>query len=198
MAGVVNASMCTGIGEADIIGVWTCGKSISCVCQGSSRLGKDVRLYTDKVVIYHDGNIIARHNRDFGVQQWRIDIYHYLRTLKRKPGALHQSTALLQSDTLVKNIYEKYYSKDTKTFLEVLDVIYEYGADTVSEALCKLEKLSPFDMSVDKVSLICAKKEESLKQTNIKTDRLSEKSKTTLSQYDRLRKVQNQAERKVV
>lgn len=158
----------------------------------------DVRLYTDKVVIYHDGNIIARHDRDFGVQQWRIDIYHYLRTLKRKPGALHQSTALLQSDTMVKNIYEKYYSKDTKTFLEVLDVIYEYGVSAVSEALCRLEELSPFDMSADKVSLICAKKEESLKQTNIKTDRLSEKSKTTLSQYDRLRSVQNKAERKVV
>lgn len=158
----------------------------------------DVRLYTDKVVIYHDGNIIARHDRDFGVQQWRIDIYHYLRTLKRKPGALHQSTALLQSDTMVKNIYEKYYSKDTKTFLEVLDVIYEYGVSAVSEALCKLEKLSPFDMSADKVSLICAKKEESLIQTNIKTDRLSEKSKTTLSQYDRLRSIQNNTERKVV
>ena len=158
----------------------------------------DVRLYTDKVVIYHDGNIIARHDRDFGVQQWKIDIYHYLRTLKRKPGALHQSTALLQSDTLVKNIYEKYYSKDPKTFLEVLDVIYEYGAATVSEALCKLEKISPFDMSSDKAALICAKKEEALKQTNIKTDRLSEKSKTTLAQYDRLRKVQNQTERKVV
>ena len=41
-------------------------------------------------------------------------------------------------------------------------------------------------------------KEEALKQTNIKTDRLSEKSKTTLSQYDRLRSIQNKAERKVV
>ena len=99
---------------------------------------------------------------------------------------------------LGKNIYEKYYSKDPKTFLEVLDVIYEYGATTVSEALCKLEKISPFDMSSDKAALICAKKEEALKQTNIKTDRLSEKSKTTLAQYDRLRKVQNQTERKVV
>ena len=51
-------------------------------------------------------------------------------------------------------------------------------------------------MSADKVALICAKKEESLKQSNIKTDRLSEKSKRTLSQYDRLREIQN--ERKVV
>ena len=158
----------------------------------------DVRLYTDKVVIYYDSAIIAQHDREFGVLQWRIDIYHYLRTLKRKPGALHQSTALLQSDTLVKNIYEKYYSKDTKTFLEVLDVIYEYGALAVSEALCKLESISPLDMNADKVALICAKKEESLKQSNIKTDRLSEKSKNTLSQYDRLRMIQNRSERKVV
>lgn len=41
-------------------------------------------------------------------------------------------------------------------------------------------------------------KEEPLKQANIKTDRLSEKSKTTLSQYDRLRMIQSQSERKVV
>lgn len=158
----------------------------------------DVRLYTDKVIIYHDGAIVARHDRDFGNGQWRIDIYHYLRTLKRKPGALHQSTALLQSDTQIKNIYEKYYNKDAKTFLEVLDLIYEYGVPPVTEALYKLEKISPFDMSADKVALICAKREESLKQTNIKTDRLSEKSKSTLSQYDRLRMIQNESERKVV
>lgn len=163
-------------------------------------VGKEVavRLYTDKVVIYHNATIIAQHNRDYGTGQWRIDIYHYLRTLKRKPGALHQSTALLQSDTQIKNIYEKYYSKDTKTFLEVLDIIYEYGVPSVTEALYKLEKLSPLDMSADKVALICAKKEEELKQTNIKTDRLSEKSKSTLSQYDRLRKIQTESERKVV
>lgn len=158
----------------------------------------DVRLYTDKVIIYHEGLIVAQHNREFGVQEWRIDIYHYLKTLKRKPGALRQSTALLQSDTLVKNIYEQYYSKDTKTFLEVLDVIYEYGVSTVAEALYKLEKISPLDMSADKVALLCAKQEETLKQSNFKTDHLSEKSKRTLSQYDRLRMIQNSSERKVV
>ena len=33
---VVPASVCTGTGETDIIGVWAGCKSISCVCQGSS------------------------------------------------------------------------------------------------------------------------------------------------------------------
>ena len=36
MACVVPASVCTGTGETDIIGVWAGCKSISCVCQGSS------------------------------------------------------------------------------------------------------------------------------------------------------------------
>ena len=163
-------------------------------------VGKEVqiRLYTDKLVIYHDDSIVARHDRDFGVSKWKIDIYHYLRTLKRKPGALHQSTALLQSDTMVKNIYDKYYTKDAKTFLEVFDIIYEYGADLVMEALHKLENISPFDFSADKVALICAKTEETIKQSGIKADRLSEKSKRTLSDYDRLRDIQNSSERMVV
>ena len=73
-----------------------------------------VRLYTDKLIIYHDEAIVARHTRDFGSGQWEIDIYHYLRTLKRKPDALHQSTALLQADTTIKNIYEQYYSRSPK------------------------------------------------------------------------------------
>lgn len=33
MDGVVNASVCTGIGEADIISVWAGCKSISCVAK---------------------------------------------------------------------------------------------------------------------------------------------------------------------
>lgn len=153
----------------------------------------DVRLYADKVAIYRDGDIIARHDRDYGVLQWNIDIYHYLRTLKRKPGALPQSTALLQADTQIKNIYERYYSKDPRGFIDVLGVINEYGVDVVDDALKKLEAISPFDMSAEKVALICAGRSEASRHTDVKTDRLSEKSKRTLSQYDRLRRIQTEA-----
>lgn len=79
-----------------------------------------------------------------------------------------------------------------------MDVIYEYGVEPVAEALYKMETLSPLDMSADKVSLLCTRKEESLKQNNIKKDRLSEKSKSTLSQYELLKKYQNTQERLVV
>lgn len=41
MACVVRTPFCTGTGETDVIDVWVGGKSVFCVCQGSSRLGKD-------------------------------------------------------------------------------------------------------------------------------------------------------------
>ena len=162
-------------------------------------VGKDVdiRTYTDRIVIYHDGKIVARHERSFLGHDWKIDIYHYLHTLKRKPGALRQSTALLQSDTRIKNIFETYYSSDARTFLEVLEIIYEKGVDEVEYALQELGHLSPMDMSADKVKVICdrihADKNPSEKPG---TDRLSRKSKKTLGQYDRLRQLQKENEEK--
>lgn len=159
----------------------------------------DIRTYTDKIIVYYEGTIVARHARSFKAHDWQIDIYHYLRTLKRKPGALRQSTALLQTDTRIKKIYEDYYSGDAKTFLEVLEIIYEKGAEVVQTALRQLMILSPQDPSADKVRVICDKLEGNEKNRNEPgTDHLSRKSKASLSQYDRLRQVQEEAERMVV
>lgn len=147
-----------------------------------------VRLYTSKLIVYHEGGIVAAHNRSFLPHDWTIDIYHYLRTLKRKPGALPGSTALLQSDAVVKQMYDTYYKQDARTFLEVLEVIYEFGADPVLQALKRMERLSPKDMSAQKVRVICEYAQQDTPTPG--TDHLSTKAKSTLSQYDLLRKMQ--------
>ena len=148
-----------------------------------------VRLYTSKLVVYYKNQIVATHSRSFRPHDWTIDIYHYLRTLKRKPGALPGSTALLQSDSVVKQIYDTYYTQDARTFLEVLEVIYEMGADTVQQALKRMERLSPKDMSAQKIRVICGNKLRKVPQQP-SSDHLSEKAKSTLSQYDLLRQMQ--------
>ena len=159
----------------------------------------DIRTYTDKIIVYHNEKIVARHERIFQGHGWKIDIYHYLHTLKRKPGALHQSTALLQADTRIKKIYETYYSREAKTFLDVLEIINEKGVNAVENALLELCRLSPKDMSADKVRVICDKiKEDRNPMTKTGTDRLSRKSKSTLGQYDKLRELQNTEERMAV
>ncbi len=158
----------------------------------------DVRLYTDKIIVYHDGEVVAEHARSFRANDWQIDIYHYLRTLKRKPGALHQSTALLQSDAQIKKIYDDYYTNDPKAFLDVLEIINEKGVEKVLEGIRKLVVISPRDLSADKVRVICDEINKEPVITKPKTDRLSTKSKATLTQYDQLRQIQQDAERMAV
>lgn len=158
-----------------------------------------VKTYTDKIIIYHDNTMIAVHNRSYLNHDWKIQLKHYLRTLYKKLGALHKSTALLQVDTKIKNIYERYYSRDAKTFLHVLEIIYEKGVDIVNNALRKLQKISPLDMSADKVKVICDRYEEN--KNSIKkdyTDLLSEKSRSTLSVYNKLAEIQSEISRKEV
>ena len=149
-------------------------------------------MFTDMIIVYYDNNIVAKHERSFKVHDWIIDIYHYLRTLHKKPGALQGSTALLQADTQIKNIYKKYYTRDAKIFLQVLEIIYEKGIHAVTEALKELEKLSPMDMSADKVKVICESRQERENHKDISyTDHLTEKSRNTLFKYDQLAALQS-------
>lgn len=68
----------------------------------------DARIYTGRVEIYEDGKLVSMHERHYRQGEYVLDIFHYLRTLKRKPGALPQSSALLQSDAKIKKLYEDY------------------------------------------------------------------------------------------
>lgn len=151
-----------------------------------------VKTFSDSIIIYHDNTIVAKHKRSFKNHDWKIDIQHYLRTLHKKPGALHSSTALLQADTQLKYIYECYYSKDAKTFVKILELINEKGIAAVLNALKKSEKISPFNFSTDKVKVICEHAQEEAENARvIYTDDLTEKSRSTLSDYDRLAAIQS-------
>jgi transposase len=153
----------------------------------------DVKRYTNKVKIYYDHTLVAEHERSCRPHDWIIDIRHYLRTLYKKPGALRGSTALLQADTRIKNIYRKYYSNDAKTFLQVLGIIYEKGVKPVENALDRLETVSPLDMSADKVRVLCDHlQEQETRTASVCTDALTEKTRSTLGAYDRLAQLQSQ------
>lgn len=80
----------------------------------------DVRLYTDKILVFSKGELIATHPRSYARGQWFLDIFHYLRTLQRKPGALPHSTALLQSDPRLLHLFHSHYPSDPKAFLALL------------------------------------------------------------------------------
>lgn len=157
----------------------------------------DARIYTGMVAVYHNGKVVAAHVRHYRQGEYVLNIIHYLRTLEKKPGALPQSSALRQSDTMIKKIYDTYYSTDPKEFLQVLSLSRDIGTEAVAAALEKLAQMVTGDFSAAKVRLICDQMAASGRTAGtqptspaVKEDRLSRKAKQTLKQYDLLRNAQ--------
>ncbi|WP_439647331.1 Mu transposase domain-containing protein, partial [Allobaculum fili] len=85
-------------------------------------IGKKVRVktYTETIKVYYEHEQVAEHQRiNDGKQKTCFDIRHYLSTLRKKPGALRNSTAL-KADPELKSIYDNYFSEKPKEFIEIL------------------------------------------------------------------------------
>ena len=83
-----------------------------------------MKKYSDKVVIFNtDGPSkveIARHDRSYVPDDWTLDLQHYLKVLKVKPGALHNSMALRQAPQVLQNLFDTYFTDSPKCFVELL------------------------------------------------------------------------------
>lgn len=77
-----------------------------------------VKKYHEKLYIYSQNQFVCSHKRAVGENIMQIDIMHYLNTLHKKPGALKNSVAL-KSIPKLKAIFDKYYSKKPKQFIEI-------------------------------------------------------------------------------
>lgn len=84
-----------------------------------------VKLYSDHLVMIHDKQKIACHERLVAQGGWSLRLEHYLGTLLRKPGALAGSVALQQVPHLIRRLYDRHFSDCPREFLEVL----QYAAD---------------------------------------------------------------------
>ena len=106
-------------------------------------------------MFFYDNKKVATHPKKYGNHEWSLCISHYTKTLSRKPGALSQSLALKQSDERLQKIYNTYYTENPKDFIVLLEYISEVGQEKVYDAIDTLQKLSPMDLSTDKIKLIC-------------------------------------------
>jgi len=76
-----------------------------------------VKKYHNEIRVYAGNQMIAKHKRLFGNGNMQIDIYHYLNTLKKKPGAVRNSVAL-KSIPRLKAIFDTYYTGQPRKFIE--------------------------------------------------------------------------------
>jgi hypothetical protein len=77
-----------------------------------------VKKYHNEIRAYAGNEIVAKHKRLFGNGKMQIDIYHYLNTLRKKPGALRNSVAL-KSIPRLKAIFDTYYNKQPRKFIDL-------------------------------------------------------------------------------
>lgn len=113
------------------------------------------KIYSDEIICFDDGKKIAEHVKKYGFNEWSIKIEHYLETLKKKPGALASSTALLQANPQLQNIYHEYYIKREREFIELLQFMKEKSFEKIAAAIRILQKVSPFDITTEKIKTIC-------------------------------------------
>ena len=144
------------------------------------------KIYPEKIIAYHNNAKVAEHIRNYGVHTWNIQIEHYLKTLKKKPGAIHSSTAMQQMNPKLQSIYNKYYTTNPKDFIDLIEIISENGLEKIERIILELEKISPLNINTEKIKLLCNRKKDSKQEINNKNKETTEieiQSKLIMNQY---------------
>ena len=77
-----------------------------------------VKKYHNEIRVFAGNEMVATHKRLFGNGKMQVDIYHYLNTLLKKPGAVRNSVAL-KSIPRLKAIFDTYFNNQPKKFIEL-------------------------------------------------------------------------------
>lgn len=85
-----------------------------------------IKNYLREIEVYASSGKVCIHKKIDGFSQMQVDIFHYLNTLEKKPGALKNSKAL-KSRAELKTIYDKHFTKRTREFIDILKENQEKG-----------------------------------------------------------------------
>ena len=148
----------------------------------------DVKVYPEKLHCYHENRKVCQHERQYTRQGWCINLDHYLYTLNRKPGALAGSQALATAPENVKRIFSQYFEDTPKEFIELLIFLkdYDYSFDKAIEAIERLRQISPHDISLDKIKMLCMQKNEVYAPVLNNDDQILQQSRAQLKELSLL------------
>jgi hypothetical protein len=120
----------------------------------------EVKVFSNQLKIYHQGQVLCAHPRSAGTGEWIITLDHYLRTLQRKPGALHGSAALKQVKWEIREIYESVFRNNARDFIELLQYCRKHQVSHVRlwEVYRELLVICSSDVSLDKLKVMLGNK----------------------------------------
>jgi len=139
------------------------------------------KVYPEKIICYHDTKEVARHKRCNGKHQWVIDVSHYIKTLRLKPGALKRSVAFSQVKPDLKSIYQKYYKGREKSFIELIELTSIEGMDRIKDAIATLTRIDPNGIGTEKIKTIVQRNAvvpEGIRSINVSATEASSKKLT--------------------
>jgi hypothetical protein len=116
----------------------------------------EVKVYANQLKIYYQAEVLGIHTRSYGSGQWIIALDHYLRTLERKPGALHGSAALKQAPAEIRDIYNAAFRENARDFIDLLQYckLHDIPHVRLWEAYQVLRVKCPSDISLDKFKVL--------------------------------------------
>lgn len=145
------------------------------------------KVYPTKVILYHQNEKVAVHTKMHGCHEWSIDLFHYTKTIKKKPGALQNSLALKQAHQRLQQIYHLYYIKKEKEFIELIELIKERSLQEIEEAIERLLSISPTSITTEKIKVLCTRSQTSLPIPKAKAeDEIIVKANEILQEYGKL------------
>lgn len=124
----------------------------------------EVKVYANQLKAYYNNLPVCRHERQYSIHQWEIDLEHYLKTLSRKPGALAGSVALQQAPLEIRQLYERFFRSNPRGFIDVLQYCQSKNVPhyKLEKTVHELTQLCPQDVSPDKVIALLGNQSQEL------------------------------------
>lgn len=97
-----------------------------------------LKIYPSKIEMVDSQHVIATHRRIRSKGEYSIQITHYLSTLKRKPRALENSRAFQTLSERLRTLYDKYYTRNVRDFIEILFLLKKYEEEKITNAIDEL------------------------------------------------------------
>ncbi|MFR9543798.1 MAG: IS21 family transposase, partial [Rikenellaceae bacterium] len=122
----------------------------------------DVKIYSEKIVVFYQGKKVATHERKYSQRSWSIKLEHYISTLAKKPGALHSSLALKQADDAIRRLYNDCLKDTPREFVLLVDYINKsnYTVDDVIDAYVSLKSKEITHPNADQIKMYLSKADE--------------------------------------
>ncbi|MFA5214009.1 MAG: IS21 family transposase [Methanoregula sp.] len=99
-----------------------------------------LKIFPQRLELVNGDQVIASHIRKFGRGAYSLEISHYLKTLRRKPGALPHSKVFHQLHDAIQRVFHQHYLHNPKEFLPILSLVRESSVEGLISAIRVLEE----------------------------------------------------------